>query len=107
MSGCGREVIQAGLEHARELVIGWLAGHGSLDEHESADATRPQAGKRRCHGGMLVTTDGVQTLSGKVTGGTGAFAGATGRIAAKVLTPTKGIVTHYLQHGRRASLIKS
>jgi hypothetical protein len=43
--------------------------------------------------GTIVTTDGVQTLSGKVTGGTGAFADATGRIAAKVLTPTKGIVT--------------
>ena len=43
--------------------------------------------------GTLVTTDGFQTLSGRVTGGTGAFAGATGRIAAIVLTPTKGTVT--------------
>jgi hypothetical protein len=43
--------------------------------------------------GTLVTTDGVQTISGRVTGGTGAFAGATGRFAGKALTPTKGIVT--------------
>ena len=31
----------------------------------------------------LATTDGGQTFSGKVTGGTGAFTGATGTVAAK------------------------
>jgi hypothetical protein len=36
----------------------------------------------------IATTNGGQTFSGKVTGGTGAFTGATGTVAAKALDPT-------------------
>lgn len=36
----------------------------------------------------LATTNGGQTFSGKVTGGTGAFTGATGTVAAKAINKT-------------------
>jgi hypothetical protein len=41
--------------------------------------------------GMLTTTNGT-TFSGKVTGGTGAFKGATGTITAKSISSTKTAV---------------
>jgi hypothetical protein len=50
-------------------------------------------------GGLLyatiATTNAGQTFSGKVTGGTGAFTGATGTVAAKAInkTGTKAAVT--------------
>lgn len=36
----------------------------------------------------IATTNGGQTFRGKVTGGTGAFTGATGKVAAKAINPT-------------------
>jgi hypothetical protein len=43
----------------------------------------------------IATTNGGQTFSGKVTGGTGAFTGATGTVAAKAINKTgsKAVVT--------------
>lgn len=43
--------------------------------------------------GVLTTTDGGKTFSGKVTGGTGAFSGATGTITAKAITSAPTAVT--------------
>jgi len=43
--------------------------------------------------GVVTTTDGGKTFSGKVTGGTGAFKAATGTITAKAITSTKTAVT--------------
>jgi hypothetical protein len=43
--------------------------------------------------GVVTTTDGGKTFSGKVTGGTGAFKGATGTITAKAISSTKTAVT--------------
>jgi hypothetical protein len=43
--------------------------------------------------GMVTTTDMGKTFSGKVTGGTGAFKGATGTITAKTITSTKTAIT--------------
>jgi hypothetical protein len=43
--------------------------------------------------GVVTSTDGGKTFSGKVTGGTGAFKGATGTIAGKAITSTKTAVT--------------
>ena len=43
--------------------------------------------------GIVTTTNGGKTFSGKVTGGTGAFHGATGTITAKAITSTKTAVT--------------
>jgi hypothetical protein len=43
--------------------------------------------------GVVTTTDGGKTFSGKLTGGTGAFKGATGTITAKAITSTKTAVT--------------
>ena len=36
----------------------------------------------------LATTNGGQTFRGRVTGGTGAFTGATGKVAAKAINPS-------------------
>jgi hypothetical protein len=73
--------------------VGFVNEYMNFTTNTSASGNATLAIKGGLIYGTLVTTDGVQTLSGKVTGGTGAFAGATGRIAAKVLTPTEGIVT--------------
>jgi hypothetical protein len=43
--------------------------------------------------GSVSTTDGGKTFTGKVTGGTGPYAGATGTITAKAITSTKTAVT--------------
>jgi hypothetical protein len=43
--------------------------------------------------GVVTTTDGGKTFSGKVTGGTGAFKGATGTITGKAISSTKTAVT--------------
>ncbi|HEY2305702.1 MAG TPA: hypothetical protein VGI05_07470 [Streptosporangiaceae bacterium] len=43
--------------------------------------------------GVVTTTDMGKTFSGKVTGGTGAFKGATGTITAKAITSTKTAIT--------------
>jgi hypothetical protein len=43
--------------------------------------------------GVVTTTDGGKTFKGKVTGGTGAFKGATGTITAKAISSTKTAVT--------------
>jgi hypothetical protein len=43
--------------------------------------------------GVVTTTNGGKTFAGKVTGGTGAFKGATGTIAGKAITSTKTAVT--------------
>jgi hypothetical protein len=43
--------------------------------------------------GTITTTDGGKTFAGKVTGGTGPYAGATGTITAKAITSTKTAVT--------------
>jgi hypothetical protein len=43
--------------------------------------------------GTVITTNAGKTFSGKVTGGTGAFKGATGTITAKALTNMKTAVT--------------
>jgi hypothetical protein len=43
--------------------------------------------------GTVTTTNGGKTFSGKVTGGTGAFAGATGTITAKPISSTKTPIT--------------
>jgi hypothetical protein len=43
--------------------------------------------------GVVTTTDGGKTFSGKVTGGTGAFKGATGTITGKVISSTKTAIT--------------
>jgi hypothetical protein len=43
--------------------------------------------------GTLATSNAGQTFSGKVTGGTGAFAKATGKITAKAITSQKTAVT--------------
>jgi hypothetical protein len=48
-------------------------------------------------GGLLyataATTNGGKTFTGKVTGGTGAFKGATGTIAAKTISGKKTAIT--------------
>jgi hypothetical protein len=43
--------------------------------------------------GLVATTNGGKTFSGKVTGGTGAFKGATGTITAKAISSTRHAVT--------------
>jgi hypothetical protein len=43
--------------------------------------------------GTIATANAGQTFSGKVTGGTGAFAKATGKITAKAITGQKTAVT--------------
>ena len=43
--------------------------------------------------GTIATTNGGQTFSGKVTGGTRAFTGATGTITANAITSQKTAVT--------------
>jgi hypothetical protein len=43
--------------------------------------------------GTFTTTNGGKTLTGKVTGGTGAFQGATGTITGKAITSSKTAVT--------------
>ena len=43
--------------------------------------------------GVVTSTDGGKTFAGKVTGGTGAFKGATGTIAGKAISNTKTAVT--------------
>jgi hypothetical protein len=43
--------------------------------------------------GVVTSTNGGKTFSGKVTGGTGAFKGATGTIAGKAISSTKTAVT--------------
>jgi hypothetical protein len=43
--------------------------------------------------GVITTTDGGKTFHGKVTGGTGAFKGATGTITGKAISNTKTAVT--------------
>lgn len=43
--------------------------------------------------GTVTTTNRGKTFSGKVTGGTGAFSGATGTITAKAITSKKTAVT--------------
>jgi hypothetical protein len=43
--------------------------------------------------GVVTTTDGGKTFSGKVTGGTGAFKGATGTITGKAISSTKTAIT--------------
>jgi hypothetical protein len=43
--------------------------------------------------GTIATSNAGQTFSGKVTGGTGAFAKATGKISAKAVTAQKTAVT--------------
>ena len=43
--------------------------------------------------GTAITTNKGKTFAGKVTGGTGAFKGATGTIAGKALTGTKTAIT--------------
>jgi hypothetical protein len=43
--------------------------------------------------GTVTTTNAGKTLAGKVTGGTGAFKGATGTITAKATSSTKVAVT--------------
>jgi hypothetical protein len=43
--------------------------------------------------GVVTSTDGGKTFTGKVTGGTGAFKGATGTIAGKAISNTKTAVT--------------
>jgi hypothetical protein len=43
--------------------------------------------------GLVTSTDGGKTFSGKVTGGTGAFKGATGTITGKAISSTKTAVT--------------
>ena len=43
--------------------------------------------------GVVTTTDGGKTFSGKVTGGTGTFKGATGTITGKAISSTKTAVT--------------
>ena len=43
--------------------------------------------------GTVITTNAGKTFSGKVTGGTGAFKGATGTITARALTSNKTAVT--------------
>jgi hypothetical protein len=43
--------------------------------------------------GVVTTTDGGKTFKGKVTGGTGAFKGATGTIIGKAISSTKTAVT--------------
>ncbi len=49
------------------------------------------------NGGFLYATfttkDGGQTYSGEVTGGTGAFKGATGTVTASATSPTELVVT--------------
>ena len=42
---------------------------------------------------VVTTTDGGKTFSGKVTGGTGAFKGATGTITGKAISSTKTAIT--------------
>jgi hypothetical protein len=43
--------------------------------------------------GTIATTNGGKTFTGKVTGGTGPYKGATGTIAAKSISSTKTAVT--------------
>ena len=43
--------------------------------------------------GTFTTTNGGKTLAGKITGGTGAFDGATGTITGKAITSIKTAVT--------------
>jgi hypothetical protein len=43
--------------------------------------------------GTIATANAGQTFSGKVTGGTGAFTGAVGTIAARAISSTKTAVT--------------
>ena len=43
--------------------------------------------------GRFTTTNGGKTLTGKITGGTGAFNNATGTITGKAITSTKTAVT--------------
>jgi hypothetical protein len=43
--------------------------------------------------GVVTSTDGGKTFKGKVTGGTGAFKGATGTVTGKAITSTKTAVT--------------
>lgn len=43
--------------------------------------------------GVVTTTNGGKTFTGKVTGGTGAFKGATGTITGKAITSNKTAVT--------------
>ena len=43
--------------------------------------------------GVVTSTNGGKTFAGKVTGGTGAFKGATGTIAGKAISSTKTAVT--------------
>ena len=53
----------------------------------------------------IATTDNGQTFSGKVTGGTGAFTGATGTVAANAInaTGTESVVTvtYSTKHSQR------
>jgi hypothetical protein len=43
--------------------------------------------------GTFTTTNGGKTLTGKITGGTGAFDGVTGTITGKAITSVKTAVT--------------
>ena len=43
--------------------------------------------------GVVTSTNGGKTFAGKVTGGTGAFKGATGTITGKAISSTKTAVT--------------